>query len=471
MVFSSLIFLFVFLPIVLTIYFITPNRFKNFILFLSSLFFYTWGEGLLVFLLLGSAIFNFFMAKIIETKKDKLTIAIAIIANLGCLGFYKYFNFTMDNFNALLQLIGIHSEAIQQLPRIALPIGISFYTFQALSYCLDVYFGKTKANHNFINFATYLCMFPQLVAGPIVRYVDIEAQFSNRQPNLDSIADGVERFMIGFSKKVIIANPLSYVADEIFAMNYDDLSTPLAWIGVFAYSMQIYFDFSGYSDMAIGLGKMFGYNFLENFNYPYISKSIREFWRRWHISLSSWFRDYLYIPLGGNRKGTQRTYINLFIVFAITGLWHGASWNFVAWGLFHGLFLIIERIGFGKILEKTHASIQHIYTILVVMIGWVFFRATCLTSALHYIKTMFSFTAGNEGICKIQQLTLLNNFNYIIAALALLFSMPIFVIISDKFIQTENTKWIRTIAIFALFILAIIFTTASNYNPFIYFRF
>lgn len=471
MVFSSLIFLFVFLPIVLVLYFITPNRFKNVILLLSSLFFYTWGEGDLVLLLIGSSVFNYFIARYIQEKNKKAGLVLSIFFNLGLLGFFKYFNFTIDNINQILSLFGMHSETLNNASKIALPIGISFYTFQALSYCIDVYYGKIKANKNYIEFATYLCMFPQLVAGPIVRYIDIEAKFKERTPNTDSIAEGVERFMIGFSKKIIIANPLSHVADEIFAMNHSDLSSPLAWFGIFAYTMQIYFDFSGYSDMAIGLGKIFGYDFLENFNYPYISKSIKEFWRRWHISLSSWFRDYLYIPLGGNRKGVTRTYVNLFIVFAITGLWHGASWNFVVWGLFHGLFLILERIGLNKLLERVHVFIQHIYTILVVMVGWVFFRAEDLTSSILYLKAMFSFTSGNEGVCAIQSLTLQNNFNLIIAILAIVFCTPLYKKICEKYLQTENRKWITTILVFFLFGLAIIFTTASNYNPFIYFRF
>ncbi len=471
MVFSSLIFLFVFLPIVLVLYFITPNRFKNVILLLSSLFFYTWGEGDLVLLLIGSSIFNYFIARYIQEKNKKAGLVLSIFFNLGLLGFFKYFNFTIDNINQILSLFGIHSETLNSASKIALPIGISFYTFQALSYCIDVYYGKIKANKNYIEFATYLCMFPQLVAGPIVRYIDIEAKFKERQPNIESISNGVERFMIGFSKKIIIANPLSQIADEIFAMNYADLSTSLAWLGIFAYSMQIYFDFSGYSDMAIGLGKMFGYDFLENFNYPYISKSIKEFWRRWHISLSSWFRDYLYIPLGGNRISQSRTYLNLFIVFATTGLWHGASWNFVVWGLFHGFFLVIERIGLGNLLEKTPKFIQHIYTILVVMIGWVFFRADTLSLATKYIKVMFTFTSGNEGVCDIQSLSLINNFNTMIAIFALFACTPLYKIACERFLQTENKRWINTVLTFVMFFVAIIFTTASNYNPFIYFRF
>ena len=466
MVFSSLIFLFVFLPIVLVLYFITPNRFKNVILLLSSLFFYTWGEGDLVLLLIGSSVFNYFIARYIQGKNKKAGLVLSIFFNLGLLGFFKYFNFTIDNINQILSLFGMHSETLNNASKIALPIGISFYTFQALSYCIDVYYGKIRANKNYIEFATYLCMFPQLVAGPIVRYIDIEAKFKERQPNIESISNGVERFMIGFSKKIIIANPLSQIADEIFAMNYADLSTSLAWLGIFAYSMQIYFDFSGYSDMAIGLGKMFGYDFLENFNYPYISKSIKEFWRRWHISLSSWFKDYLYIPLGGNRKGATRTYVNLFIVFATTGLWHGASWNFIVWGLFYAVFLVIERLGFNKVLEKLPKVIAHIYALFVIVIGWVFFRANSLTAAVSYILSMFRL-AGNDWA----------NFRFVINN-HYIFTIIVGIILSIPFPKLkayidahEGAKIVRDVFVVLAFVVAVCFMVGSGYSPFLYFRF
>ncbi len=472
MVFSSLIFLFGFLPLVLIFYFITPNKYKNITLFLSSIFFYTWGEGKLVILLLLSSIINYCLGLFIEkSNKKELGLIIALIVNFAALGYYKYADFTLTNFNYLVEFLGLNSLEIKNLPNTVLPIGISFYTFQAVSYIIDIYMKKIQANKNYINFATYLCMFPQLVAGPIVRYIDIKSQFTDRKPNVDAISAGVQRFVIGLSKKVLIANTMAQIADEIFNTSITEISTPIAWIGAFAYAMQIYFDFSGYSDMAIGLGKIFGYNFPENFNYPYISKSIKEFWRRWHISLSSWFRDYLYIPLGGNRMGKYRTYINLFIVFFVTGLWHGASWNFIIWGLWHGLFLIIERIGFNKVIERTHSIVQHSYTLLVILIGWVIFRADNLSMAWKFILKMFTFDFNSSYYSQYAEIMTINPFNIIVTILAILLSCPIYSHLNKLLKNNDTIDWVFRIGVIGLFLLSVIFINSSNYNPFIYFRF
>ena len=322
MVFSSLYFLFVFLPLAFLLYFITPVKYKNYALLIESLFFYSFGEGKLVFILLFSSVFNYYVAKWIQ-KERKKGIILSLVVNLGILFCFKYLNFTLNNIVWVCGLL--HLPCPLPALNIILPIGISFYTFQALSYCIDVYYGKVEPTQKYINFATYLCMFPQLVAGPIVRYSDIEKQMDDRRVKLDRIASGVERFIIGLGKKVLIANTMAGVADGIFAMQVDELSSSLAWVGILAYTFQIFFDFSGYSDMAIGLGRIFGFEFLENFNYPYIARSIKDFWRRWHISMSTWFKDYVYIPLGGNRYSILRTFFNLNVVWRFTGLWHGAS--------------------------------------------------------------------------------------------------------------------------------------------------
>ncbi len=481
MLFSSVIFIFLFLPTVLLIYYAVPKKFKNLILFIFSVIFYTWGEWLIVLVMLASTVIDYTCGILIEKGRRKLGIVLSITANLSFLGFFKYMNFTFENFRAVLDFFGLHSQALENVPYIALPIGISFYTFQTMSYTIDVYRGKVKANRNFIEFATFVTMFPQLVAGPIVRYIDISKQLRERVISLSKFGIGVERFIIGLAKKVIIANTFAEIADNIFALNSSDISPEVAWLGVISYTFQIYFDFSGYSDMAIGLGKMFGFDILENFNYPYISRSIKEFWRRWHISLSTWFRDYLYIPLGGSRVSPHRTYINLCIVFFITGLWHGASWNFVIWGLYHGLFLIIERVGFGKVLEKTWRPLSHFYTLLVVIIGWVFFRADDLSHSVSYLKAMFSFNV-NESIYTIHEY--LNIEVYATGLIAIIISMPIYHLIQAKYrthitesnlnvsnIAASIMNLSYTIILFGLFYFSVMYLSAGTYNPFIYFRF
>lgn len=470
MVFSSAYFLFMFLPLVFLLYFSTPNKYKNLILSIASLYFYAFGEKYLVLLMISSAIVDYRCGILIEEGKRKLGLRISIAFNLLSLGFFKYFNFTFDNFQTILNLFDIQSEFIKNLPEIALPIGISFYTFQTMSYTIDVYRGEVKANRNFINFLAFVTMFPQLVAGPIVRYIDIYKQLNDKQISINNFVLGTERFIVGLTKKMLIANTFAAIADSVFENNVNDLSTLYAWIGIVAYAIQIYFDFSGYSDMAIGLGRMMGFNFLENFNYPYIAKNIQDFWRRWHISLSSWFRDYLYIPLGGNKKGKKRTYINLFIVFFVTGLWHGASWNFIVWGLYHGLFLIIERIGFNKIIQKAWLPIQHFYTLFIVLIGWVYFRAPDIKYANNYIVKLLNFTEGNESVPQSIKFFNLGNDTILIFVLAILFSMPVYKYF-ESLLRRNQFKLIRPIVYISLFLLSIIFVAADSYNPFIYFKF
>ncbi len=467
MLFSSAIFLFLFLPFVLLVYYFTPKKLKNLCLLLVSLAFYSFGEGELVLLIIVSTLIDFSAGIIIEKGKKRLGLLLSIIANVSFLSYFKYASFAYENFYSLAQFLGFDYVS-SSIPNIILPLGISFFTFQTMSYTIDVYRGNIKANHNIIDFATYVTLFPQLIAGPIVRYIDIHKQLQHRTQNISQFSEGVERFIIGLAKKMIIANNLAYVADAAFEMPLNDLSTLAAWIGIMAYTFQIYFDFSGYSDMAIGLGKMFGFDFLENFNYPYISKSIREFWRRWHISLSTWFRDYLYISLGGNRKGNTRTYINLTIVFLITGLWHGASWNFIFWGAFHGFFLIIERIGLNSILKRIYAPIAHIYTLLVIVISWVFFRANTLTEAFQYLEKMFLFYFVQDINYTSFYITKEVLFIFV---LAFVFSIPYSRKILNKKFNSINFRLFKKVLVVFIFIISIIYIAIDTYNPFIYFRF
>jgi alginate O-acetyltransferase complex protein AlgI len=470
MVFSSPIFLFLFLPIVLAIYYILPGKVKNFFLLIASLLFYTWGEDKLVLLMLASTIIDFICGLLIDRGKRNIGLIISVISNLSFLGFFKYFNFTFDNYHAFITLFGFSSTSIQDLPNIVLPIGISFYTFQTLSYTLDVYRGHVKASTNFVDFAAYVTMFPQLIAGPIVRYVDIDEQLKNKKISIAHFSDGVERFVLGLAKKVLIANTFASIADEAFNQNIESLSTGYAWLGILAYAFQIYYDFSGYSDMAIGLGKMFGFDFLENFNYPYISTSIQEFWRRWHISLSTWFRDYLYIPLGGNRVSTSRTYLNLVFVFFVTGLWHGASWNFIIWGVFHGTFIVIEKIGFARKLKNIWKPLQHGYTLLVVLVGWVFFRADNMYDAFAYIQKMFSFTGGDPALMSYLKFFHFNLKTLFFTIIAVIFSTPVYHYV-NKTLAVTKVGFLRPVAFIMLLILSVIYLGANSYNPFIYFRF
>ncbi|WP_085991038.1 MBOAT family O-acyltransferase [Oceanobacillus senegalensis] len=477
MVFSSLVFLFVYLPIILLAYFIAPKALKNFILLLASLFFYAWGEPMYIFLMFVSIILNYIFGLLIskyegDTSKRKWILTLSIIGNLAILGYYKYTPFLIDNLNRLFDL----GLANKELP---LPIGISFFTFQAMSYVIDVYRNDAKVQKNLFNLALYISLFPQLVAGPIVRYNTIAEQIKNRIVSLELFSEGVRQFIIGLAKKVIIANPMGEIADQVFATNPNELSIITAWLGILAYTLQIYFDFSGYSDMAIGLGKMFGFTFLRNFNYPYISRSIGEFWRRWHISLSTWFRDYVYIPLGGNRKGIWKTYRNLLIVWTLTGFWHGASWTFMAWGFYYGILISVERAGFRRVIEKTWKPIQHVYVLLIVMVGWVFFRADNFTYSFEFIQTMFGF--NGTTILDSTALLYLHDQSYLYV-LGLVFSLPIYPWFIKQMNQLqENRRVNRVISpirygagpflYFGLLVLVTMFLVNSTYNPFIYFRF
>lgn len=479
MIFSSIVFLFYFLPLTLIVYFLTPSRLKNLILLVFSLFFYAWGEGAYVLLMLGVIALNYGGALVIgrlqaANRSARLVLAVTIVANLAVLGYYKYAGFLVENVNTLLTALAIPPLEIPQTP---LPIGISFFTFQAVSYLIDVYRKDAAASRSFIKVGLYIALFPQLIAGPILRYIDIEAQITERKITRERLAYGIRRFTVGLGKKVLIANNVALVADRIFALELQDLSTDLSWLGIIAYTLQIYFDFSGYSDMAVGLGAMFGFRIIENFNYPYIANSIRDFWRRWHISLSTWFRDYLYIPLGGNRVGKFRTYLNLYIVFFVTGLWHGASWNFVLWGLLHGTFLVIERLGFDRVIRRWWPPLQHLYVLLVVMCGWVLFRALTLEGALGYLGTMFSLRARSP----LQPLDLyISNEGWIALALGILFSAPLQglgmsllrpAVEGRSLVMRQGVFLLQFVAIALVFLLVVLSLSSSAYNPFIYFRF
>ena len=459
-VFSSPIFLFAFLPALLLVYFFARKELRNWILVAASLFFYAFGEPRTVFLMLLSILVNYAAGLLIEkySQRKKMILTLAVLYNLAVLFVFKYLNFTVNTFNTIF---GTNVA----VAKIALPIGISFYTFQIMSYVIDVYRGKCGAQKSLLSLALYVSLFPQLIAGPIVRYVDIEKQIRERESTTSSLYEGFLRFGLGFAKKVLIADQLAPLVEKVFAGGYT--SVPLHWIGAIAYALQIYYDFSGYSDMAIGLGKIFGFRFAENFDYPYISQSIREFWRRWHISLSTWFRDYLYIPLGGNRKGNGRTYLNLLIVFLATGLWHGASFNFLVWGLDHGLFLILERVGFGKILDRFPRWVRHLYTILIVVIGWVFFRADNLTAAVAYIGRMFV-PGGNDLV---QMNYVMDPQYWFCLCAGILFSIPVF----RKLLRPDHPKaagrTMYPVCVILLFVLAVCFMVGSGYSPFLYFRF
>jgi alginate O-acetyltransferase complex protein AlgI len=470
MVFSSSIFLFFFLPLVITGYYLLKDDYRLYFLLLASLFFYAWGEGRYVLIMLVSIAINYGFGLFIHTsiaaqKKilAKVLLVFAVACNLGVLFYFKYFDFTLNTVNIVFNT-GL------ALRNIVLPIGISFFTFQGMSYVIDLYWQKVDVQKNPAKLAFYISFFPQLIAGPIVRYIDIEAQICNRTESVEKFVAGAQRFVIGLAKKVIIANNMGYVADLVFANPAVENTAATAWLGVICYAFQIYFDFSGYSDMAIGLGRMFGFEFLENFNYPYISKTVTEFWRRWHISLSSWFRDYVYIPLGGNRKGN--VYVNLLIVFVLTGFWHGANFQFIAWGLWHGFFLIIERLfGERKAQNKKIIPLRYAMTMLIVVIGWVFFRSPGLRYAFKFLGIMFGVVQSeNAGFIVKFYLSPKVIFLLCLAAAA---STPVLNLSSD-FFKAHNTVILKCIVpalVLVLFFVCMVFVTSSSYNPFIYFRF
>lgn len=464
MVFSSLVFLFAYLPITLLAYYLVPRQGRNIFLFIVNLIFYGWGEPKLVLLMVFNIFFNYIGGWLVDkyradAKKKKLFLILTCVLDIGILAVFKYTGMITETLNMLPFL------NIPEL-QISLPIGISFYTFQTMSYVIDIYRDDAPVSKNFINFGTYVALFPQLIAGPIVRYRDVAEQLVNRRETLEMFTRGVKLFMVGLAKKVIIANTMGTLTTNIFATT-DENGVVGTWVGMIAYTFQIYFDFSGYSDMACGLGNMLGFEFLKNFNYPYIAKSITDFWRRWHISLSTWFKEYVYIPLGGNRKGVKRQILNLLIVWGLTGLWHGAAYNFVLWGLYYGLLLILEKFVLKKFLDRLPSFVQHIYTLFIVIIGWGLFYFTDVGQLGEFMADLFNF--GN-GICGNQAFNLImsNLPMLIIAAVA---STPLAAMLYNRF---EHTRfmWIPE-TLYCMGVLAV--STASlvnqSYNPFLYFRF
>jgi len=470
MLFSSLIFIFLFLPLLLLFYFPINNRnYRNVVLLLFSLLFYVWGGWqyflVIFFTILVSYITGILIDKFKDNKKIKnLVFIIGLLLIIGNLLYFKYTDFLIVNINNLFNFN-------LKLQNIVLPIGISFYTFQILSYIIDLYRDKITVQKNILILSLYVVLFPQLIAGPIVRYETVEDELNNRKENLNDFINGIKRFILGLSKKVIISNNVAIIADFVFD-NINVYSTEfgsvMTWLGAIAYTLQIYFDFSGYSDMAIGLGKIFGFHFLENFNYPYIATSITDFWRRWHISLSSWFRDYIYIPLGGNRVKKLRWLFNLLVVWTLTGLWHGASWNFVIWGLYYALLFIIEKLFLNKILEKLPKFIRWGYTIIIVIIGWVIFRVNNISDLLIFVKKMFDFT--NLNLIKLLAIkNFVQSIFYII--LGIIFMFPITKKFNEKYQNNKFYNIFKNLIYLSLFVICIVFLASSSYNPFIYFRF
>lgn len=458
MVFSSITFLFYYLPLVLFFYFITPNKLKNLTLLIFSLIFYAWGEPIYILVMLFSCSIDYIIAILIdkyrETYISKLALIVSIIINLSLLGFFKYSDFIINILNSTI-------NTNIPLLNITLPIGISFYTFQSMSYTIDVYRNEVPLQRNIVSFSAFVTLFPQLVAGPIVRYADICKEINYRVHNLDKTYDGVYRFIIGLSKKVILANNLGIIWFNIKSMTYSELSTLTAWLGIICFTLQIYFDFSGYSDMAIGLGKMLGFNFLENFNFPYVSKSITEFWRRWHMSLGIWFRDYVYIPLGGNHCSKPRWFLNIFIVWFLTGLWHGASFNFILWGLYFGFILVLEKLFILNFLKKVPNIIKHTYVMFLIIISFVIFDMNTIKEILDYLNAMFNLSNGMVDI------NFYYNFvpNIFLLILSIIASTPLIKHIIDSNI------YIRFITLFFGLLLSTAFLVDATFNPFLYFRF
>lgn len=484
MVFSSFVFLLAFLLLVLLIYYVCPGKVRNLVLLVASLLFYAWGEPVYVLIMLFSTVFDYTNGRLIEyfqnknrPGKAKVVLVIDLVGNLGILGFFKYADFVIGNINSI-------TGAGLTLLHIALPIGISFYTFQTMSYTIDVYRKVVPAQHNIVAFATYVTLFPQLIAGPIVQYKTVAAELSDRKVTLTDFSEGAFRFTIGLAKKVLLANQIGSLWDTISQLY--QMSAATAWLGAIAYSFQIYFDFSGYSDMAIGLGKMFGFHFLENFNFPYMSKTITEFWRRWHISLSSWFREYVYIPLGGNRKGMGRQLFNIMVVWILTGLWHGANWNFVLWGVYYGILLMIEKLFLLKWLKKAPAWIGHIYSMFLVVIGWTIFAQTDMSQLGRYLKTMFGIGAHGGADA---------DFFYFLSTNAVLLILLVVCSIDHRFwlrkvckksVASENAEndniyqwceqsrgvtYAKPVIMIVLLVVSFAFLVGDSYNPFLYFRF
>jgi alginate O-acetyltransferase complex protein AlgI len=477
MVFASPIFLFLFLPLVLAAYFALPRRWDNGVLLAASLVFYLWGEGAMVALVLISIVFNWVLGRKIgdaDGAPGRRWLVLAIVGNLGLLAAFKYANFFVANLNVVVGAMGWGTVALAAIP---LPLGISFFTFHSISYVVDVYRRNAGAQRRIDTFGLYILLFPQLIAGPIIRYKDIATQLTQRARHCADFVEGVRRAIIGLGKKVLIANTLGNVADQIFGIAPHELNTPAAWLGIACYTLQIYFDFSGYSDMAIGLMRMFGFRVLENFNYPYISQSIREFWRRWHISLSNFFRDYLYIPLGGNQRGSLRTYCNLALVFLLCGLWHGASWTFVVWGVWHGLFLMLEHGGLGDALARVWRPLRHAYALAAVTGGWVLFRCDSLVHAGAFYAAL-----GGAGAASHAKYPLPMYLDPLVATtlvVAIIGAMPVGRALASAIDRAAPARrGLLTLALFGewswlalVFIASCAALAAGTYNPFIYFRF
>lgn len=478
MVFSSFVFLLVFLPLVLLLYYICPGRVRNLLLLIASLIFYAWGEPVYVLIMVFSIFFDYVNGRLIERFKNrnspwkaKAALVIDLCGNLAILGFFKYADFFIGNLNTI-------TGAGISLLHIALPIGISFYTFQTMSYTIDVYRGVVPAQHNILTFATYVTLFPQLIAGPIVQYKTVEKELTERKVTLTDFSEGAFRFSVGLAKKVLLANQIGSLWDTISRLN--QMSVATAWLGAVAYTFQIYFDFSGYSDMAIGLGRMFGFHFLENFNFPYMSKTITEFWRRWHISLSSWFREYVYIPLGGNRKGLARQLINIMIVWMLTGLWHGANWNFVLWGIYYGVLLMIEKLFLLKWLEKLPDWVGHIYTLFLVVIGWTIFAQTNLQQLGAYLKTMFGI---GQAVFVDSDFLYFASTNAVLLAALVICSIDFCAFRNRRLPEKERSTvyeavekskgWtiVKPVIMLVLLVVSFAFLVGDSYNPFLYFRF
>lgn len=485
MVFSSVAFLFLFLPVVLLLFHAANPRLRFPVLLASSLVFYAYGENYLIWVMLATTLIDYACGRMIagplpgplepgspRSVSQRAWLAVSVVSNLGLLCYFKYFNFFVDSAAEALAAAGLRTPALEGTARIVLPLGISFYTFQSMSYTIDVYRGHVAATRSLLVFSTFVTMFPQLVAGPIVRYADIEGQLSRPQETIGRFAEGVRRFVGGLAKKVLIANPLGQVADRIFALDDPSIGATVAWAGIAAYTLQIYFDFSGYSCMAIGLGKMFGFDFPENFRHPYAARSIRDFWHRWHITLSTWFRDYLYIPLGGSRGGEWRTWRNLLIVFLACGLWHGASWTFVAWGLFHGLFLGLERTRFGAAVGSLPRPLQSSYVMLVVMAGWVLFRSESIAGAIRFLGRMAQ--AGPAAGRSV--LEFVTPEAAIAMAAGAVLSAPVVPWLRGRLDGRAGVPrvagelaWMAALAV--LFSASVAGLLSGSYNPFIYFRF
>lgn len=468
MVFSSLVFIFAFLPVTLSIYYLAPRFLRNLVLFLASLLFYAWGEPTYILIMIFTTVVNYALSLLIERYKGQQRISralfiVTITIDLGILCFFKYSGFLVNNLNMVFG----SNITVADFP---LPLGISFYTFQTMSYVIDVYLGKVQVQRNIISFGTYITMFPQLVAGPIVKYSDIAEQLDHRKESLSMFGEGAQLFLTGLAKKVLLANNIGILWHSIKATPIGELSILSAWLGIIAFTFQIYFDFSGYSDMARGLGKMFGFNLTINFNYPYISRTVTEFWRRWHISLGSWFRDYVYIPLGGNREGLLKQFRNLLIVWFLTGLWHGASWNFVLWGLYYCAFLALEKLFLIDWLEHKPRLIGHVYTLLVVVVGWVFFEFENIGQAAGFLGTMFGL--GGHPLFDSTALYYLYTNGLLLLVLALC-STPL---VRQSFVKIQKRlQRAGTVAVPLAYLLVVFLCTAylvnESYNPFLYFRF